>query len=61
MFDQYDFTKYEDMHCKKENAMYKPNIRNIDPSLKRNELLFTDPEVIRKFETLRNEYVHNGP
>lgn len=61
MFDQYDFTKYKDMHCKKENAMYKPNIKNIDPSLKQNGLLFTDPEVIRKFETFRNEYVHNGP
>ena len=49
------------MHCKKEKAMYKPNIKNIDPSLKQNGLLFTDPEVIRKFETFRNEYVHNGP
>lgn len=45
MFDQYDFTKYKDMHCKKEKAMYKPNIKNIDPSLKQNGLLFTDPEV----------------
>ena len=61
MFDQYDFTKYKDMHCKKEKAMYKPNIKNIDPSLKQNGLLFTDPEVVRKFETFRNEYVHNGP
>ena len=61
MFDQYDFTKYKEMHCKKERAMYKPNIKNIDPSLKQNGLLFTDPEVIRKFETFRNEYVHNGP
>jgi hypothetical protein len=41
--------------------MYKPNIKNIDPSLKQNGLLFTDPEVVRKFETFRNEYVHNGP
>ena len=24
-------------------------------------MLFTDPEVVRKFETFRNEYVHNGP
>ena len=61
MFDQYDFTNYKDMHCKKEKAMYKPNIKNIDPSLKQNGLLFTDPEVVRKFETFRNEYVHNGP
>lgn len=60
-FGQYDFTNYKDMHCKKEKAMYNPNIRNIDPSLKQNGLLFTDPEVIRKFETFRNEYVHNGP
>ena len=60
-FDQYDFTKYKEMHCKKERAMYKPNIKNIDPSLKQNGLLFTDPEVIRKFETFRNEYVYNGP
>ena len=61
MFDQYDFTNYKDMHCKKEKAIYKPNIKNIDPSLKQNGLLFTDPEVVRKFETFRNEYVHNGP
>ena len=61
MFDQYDFTNYKDMQCKKEKAMYKPNIKNIDPSLKQNGLLFTDPEVVRKFETFRNEYVHNGP
>ena len=44
-----------------KSNMYKPNIKNIDPSLKQNGLLFTDPEVIRKFETFRNEYVHNGP
>lgn len=61
MFDQYDFKNYRDMYCKRENAMYKPNIRNIDPSLKQNGLLFTNPEVVRKFETFRNEYVHNGP
>ena len=48
-------------HVLLNSIFYKPNIKNIDPSLKQNGLLFTDPEVVRKFETFRNEYVHNGP
>lgn len=35
--------------------------KNIDPSLKENGMLFSEPSVIRKIETFRNEYVHNGP
>ena len=43
------------------NTLFNKGLKNIDPSLKENGLLFSEPSVIRKIETFRNEYVHNGP
>lgn len=43
------------------NILFNKSLRNIDPLLKRDGLIFNEPPVIRKIETFRNEYVHNGP
>ena len=46
---------------KSTDIVYKKNLNNIDPSLKAEGMLFSEPAVIRKIETFRNEFVHNGP
>lgn len=43
------------------DIIYNKNLKNIDPSLKNVGMLFSEPLVIRKIETFRNEFVHNGP
>lgn len=58
-FEKYDFSQYKKMRS--ENTLFNKGLKNIDPSLKENGLLFSEPSVIRKIETFRNEYVHNGP
>lgn len=58
-FYKYDFSKYKKM--KSADITYKKSINNIDPSLKAESMLFSEPAVIRKIETFRNEFVHNGP
>ena len=58
-FGKYDFSQYKKMRS--VNTLFNKGLKNIDPSLKENGLLFTEPPVIRKIETFRNEYVHNGP
>ncbi len=58
-FSKYDFSKYKKMHsC---SSLFCKTLKNIDSSLKEEGLLFNEPPVIRKIETFRNEYVHNGP
>ena len=46
---------------KSADTIYKKSLSNIDPSLKATDMLFSEPPVIRKIETFRNEFVHNGP
>lgn len=58
-FDSYDFGKYKEM--KSNWALYKYSLKNISPSLQSPGMLFSDPLVVKKFVTFRNEYVHNGP
>lgn len=58
-FDKYDFSKYKKMIS--SDYIYKKSLNNIDPSLKNNGMLFSEPTIIRKIETFRNEFVHNGP
>lgn len=58
-FNKYDFGKYKKMRS--AGAIYNKNLKNIDPSLKSEDMLFSEPPVIRKIETFRNEFVHNGP
>ena len=58
-FGKYNFSQYKKMRS--VNTLFNKGLKNIDPSLKANGLLFSEPSVIRKIETFRNEYVHNGP
>lgn len=58
-FDKYDFSKYKKMRS--ADTLYKKTLNNIDPSLKTEGMLFSEPPIIRKIETFRNEFVHNGP
>ena len=58
-FAEYDFSSYRKM--KSADIIYKKSLRNIDPSLITTGMLFSEPTVIRKIETFRNEFVHNGP
>lgn len=58
-FEKYDFSQYKKMRS--VNTLFNKGLKNIDPSLKEKGLLFSEPSVIRKIETFRNEYVHNGP
>lgn len=58
-FGKYDFSQYKKMRS--VNTLFNKGLKNIDPSLKEKGLLFSEPSVIRKIETFRNEYVHNGP
>ena len=58
-FTEYDFSRYRKM--KSADVIYKKSLRNIDASLKATGMLFSEPPVIRKIETFRNEFVHNGP
>lgn len=59
VFDSYDFSKYNKM--KSGDSLYNRYEKNINPILKSQGLLFAGPPVIRKIETFRNEFVHNGP
>ena len=45
----------------KANELYKYSLKNISPSLRAPGMLFSDPLIVKKFVTFRNEYVHNGP
>lgn len=58
-YDKYDFSNYKKMRS--SDIIYNKNLKNIDPSLKNVGMLFSEPLVIRKIETFRNEFVHNGP
>lgn len=58
-FNKYDFTMYKKMRS--SDVIYRKSLNNIDPSLKTEGMLFSEPAVIRKIETFRNEFVHNGP
>lgn len=58
LYNYYDFSTYNKM--KSKSVLYEHSLRNIDSSLKSKGLLFSAPLVIRKIETFRNEYVHNG-
>lgn len=58
-FGKYDFSKYKKMRC--ADMIYRKSLNNIDSSLKREGMLFSEPPIIRKIETFRNEFVHNGP
>lgn len=58
-YSGYDFNHYRKM--KSADTIYKKSLSNIDPSLKATDMLFSEPPVIRKIETFRNEFVHNGP
>ena len=42
-------------------VLFRKSLKEIDSSLKKEGMLFAEPVVIRKIETFRNEYVHNGP
>lgn len=57
-FPNYDFTRYPKL--KSRNILYQKNLQ-VSPILKQNGVLFSEPPIVRKIETLRNEYVHNGP
>ena len=41
-------------------VLFRKSLKEIDSSLKKEGMLFAEPAVIRKIETFRNEYVHNG-
>ena len=58
-FTKYDFGNYRKM--KSADIIYKKSLNNIDPSLKNAGMLFSEPPIIRKIQTFRNEFVHNGP
>ncbi len=61
-FEKYDFTKYGKM--KSNDVLYKRKLfKRINESLQNEGMLFSTPEplVIKKIETFRNEYIHNGP
>lgn len=59
-FSQYDFKTYPKIASK--DTIYRNQLR-VSPQLRQPGMLFETPEqpIIRKIETLRNEYVHNGP
>ncbi|WMI96725.1 hypothetical protein [Bacteroides fragilis] len=62
--EQFEFTKYNFSNYRKmksADTIYKKSLNNIDPSLKTEGMLFSEPPIIRKIETFRNEFVHNGP
>lgn len=58
-FNKYNFAKYKKMRS--ADIIYKKSLNNVDPSLKSEGMLFSEPTAIRKIETFRNEFVHNGP
>lgn len=57
-FPNYNFSHYPKL--KSRNVLYQKNLQ-VPPVLKQNGMLFSEPPIVRKIETLRNEYVHNGP
>lgn len=59
-FSEYDFSCYSKL--KSKDILYNKNLQ-ISPILKQQGMLFAEPEpaIVRKIETLRSEYVHNGP
>lgn len=58
-FNKYDFVIYKKM--KSDNILYKKSLKNIDFSLKAKNMLFSEPPIIRKIISFRDEFVHNGP
>lgn len=58
-FNKYDFSGYKKMRS--SEIIYRKSLNNIDSSLKKEGMLFAEPPIIRKIETFRNEFVHNGP
>ena len=64
VIEQFEFTKYNFGNYRKmksADTIYKKSLNNIDPSLKTEGMLFSEPPIIRKIGTFRNEFVHNGP
>ena len=57
-FSEYDFSRYPKL--KSKDILYNKNLQ-ISPILKQRGMLFSEPAIVRKIETLRSEYVHNGP
>ena len=57
-FPKRDFTTYQKIRSKKFNQS-----DHVMQEVKQPGMLYTDPElpIVRKIETLRNEYVHCGP
>lgn len=58
-FTSYDFANYKNMRSK--DSLFNHSIANVDDSLKSEGMLFSAPLAVRKIETFRNEFVHNGP
>lgn len=58
-FDKYDWNNYKKMRC--NGCLYNHSIKNVDSTLKQDGMLFSAPLIVRKFETFRNKYVHEGP
>lgn len=58
-FNKYDFSGYKKMRS--SDIIYRKSLNNINSSLKKEGMLFAEPPIIRKIETFRNEFVHNGP
>lgn len=57
-FNKYNFSNYKKMRS--ADILYKKSLNNIDPSLKVDGMLFSEPSVIRQIESFRNEFIHNG-
>lgn len=57
-YDDYNFSEYKKMMS--AGVLFRKSLKEIDSSLKKEGMLFAEPAVIRKIETFRNEYVHNG-
>lgn len=60
-YPSHNFSKYPEIK-KSAKKLYNRN-DNVLPEFRREGLLYADPEptIVRKIETLRNGYVHNGP
>lgn len=60
-FPTYDFDEYQELK-ESANKLYNKTDKVL-PEFRKDGLLYAKPEphIVRKIETLRNEYVHNGP
>ncbi len=58
-YHKYDFIKYNKMSS--SNTIFNKNLKNIDSSLKQDIMIFSEPSIVRRILTFRNEFVHNGP